>query len=146
MAHDFQLEEYKMLRSKAQETISRIEDLERNVIVASSAIFVFSVGSFQAKSKYQSLVILLLPLCVSLVGFFRYKGFASYVREINDYTIGLEKQLAGEKGGWLTYYYSEDRPIRDERYQQYRKSVWYAVIVFNLLAGMGLAIPLFYGR
>ena len=145
MPDDFLLEEYKMLRNKAQETIRRIEELERNVIVASSAIFVFSVGQTQTLNKYQSLVIFLLPLFVSIAGFMRYAGLALYVREVNQYTEGLEKQLAGEKGGWLTYYYSKDRPISDRQYQHYRRFIWYCVIAFNFLAAAALGLPRFYG-
>jgi hypothetical protein len=145
MADDFLLEEYKMLRTKSQDIIRRVEDLERNVVIACSAIFVFSVGTFKPEYKWQSLILFILPLCVSLVGFVRYKGLAFYARDVNKYTVIVEEKLAGKQGGWLTYYYSPDRQHTDKYYQRYRSSIWYAIILFNALAGLVLARPLFRG-
>jgi hypothetical protein len=145
-AEKFHPEEYKMLRTKAQDMTRRIEELERNVIVACSAIFVFAVATFKPHNSRETLILYFLPLCVSLVGFLRYKGLAHYMREINEYTQGLETKLGGAGAGWLNYYYSPDRPRTDDHYRQYRVSIWYATIVFNILAGAILAWPLFAGR
>jgi hypothetical protein len=145
MANEFLLEEYKMLRTKAQDVTRRIEELERNVVVACSAIFVFSVApSFKFEHGYQFLILFFLPLCVSLVGFVRYKGLALYMKEINGYAAGLESQLGGDPG-WLNYYYSKDRPYTDDHYRRFREAIWYAIIGFNFLAGAVLTYHIFNG-
>jgi hypothetical protein len=143
-AKDFLLEEYRILRSKSQETTHRIDELERNVIVACSAIFVFSVGTFKTEHKWQSLILFILPLCVSIVGFLRYSGLVHKAKEADDYTVLIEKKLAGSDGGWLTYYYSQDRPRSDEQYQRNRDLIWWAIMLFNVIAGLALVVPLFF--
>jgi hypothetical protein len=143
-ANDFVLEEYKMLRSKSQETIHRIDELERNVIVACSAIFVFSVGTFKTEHKWQSLILFILPLCVSIVGFLRYGGLVRKMREADDYTVLLERKLAGSNGGWFAYYYSEDRAYTDKQYRRRRDLIWWAIMFFNVIAGAALVVPLFF--
>jgi hypothetical protein len=140
MPDDFQLEEYKMLRTKAQDVIGRIEQLERNVVLASSAIFVFSLATFVPKTNYQSLIIYFLPLGVSLVGLVRLNRLEWYLREINRYTEErLERSLSKEKGGWLKYYYSELGS--SERSRRSYRLVWFFVVLFNLAAGTLLAFP-----
>jgi hypothetical protein len=62
--------------------------------------------------------------------------------EVNNYTIAVERELGGEKAGWLDYYYSPDRQRTDAKYQQYRTVIWLAIIAFNAVAALGLAIPL----
>ena len=61
MAGEFVLEEYKMLRTKAQELIRRIEELERNVVITCGAIFVFSVVTFKTQHEFQRLLLNVLP-------------------------------------------------------------------------------------
>ena len=142
-AKDFLLEEYRILRSKSQETTHRIDELERNVIVACSAIFVFSVSTFKTEHKWQSLILFILPLCVSIVGFLRYGGLVRKMREADEYTVSLEKKLAGSDGGWLTcYYYPKGRPSTDKLYRSKSDLIWRAIMGFSLAAGVVLAVPL----
>jgi hypothetical protein len=143
MAETFRLEEYKMLRTKSQTIINRVEDLERNVVLFCGAVFAFAVGtSFTPTYKYQSLILYVLPLAVSIVAWVRYRGLILYMTEVNNYTIAVERELGGEKAGWLDYYYSPDRQRTDAKYQQYRTVIWLAIIAFNAVAALGLAIPL----
>jgi hypothetical protein len=143
VGRDFRLEEYKMLRTKAQDLTRRIEELERNVVIACSAIFVFAVVTFETDHKYERLILFFLPFCVSVLGFVRYKGLAFYMKDVNSYTARVEIELGG--GGWLTHYYSEDRARTDDHYRQYREAIWYAIIFFNALAGGVLTYSLFRG-
>ena len=69
-----------------------------------------------------------------------------YIRQINEYTAGLELKLNGKKGGWLTYYCSKDRERADEDYQRYRIIIWYAIMGFSGLAFLVLSTPLFLGE
>jgi hypothetical protein len=143
MAESFRLEEYKMLRAKSQHTIGRIEDLERNVILFCGAILSVSMSpTFKPEYKYQSLIVYVLPLCVSIVGFLRYRGLYLYVKELSDYTIKIEKELGGDSGGWLHYYYSPERDRSDADYRFYRITIWWAIIAFNAVAAMGLIAPI----
>jgi hypothetical protein len=146
MVENFPLAEYKMLRDKAQDVIRRIEELERNVIIACSAIFVFSNANFKSDNKYQNMLLFSLPFFLSLIGFYRYKGFTLYLREINEYTMRLEEKLNDGKPGWLSYYYSNDRHYTDKHYKSYRIWIWYAVVTFNVVAGLSLAVPLLAGK
>src|ERR1700761_7412632 len=99
---DARLEEYKSLRMKALDLIKRLDDLERNTILACTAIFVF--GTTQA-APHMKHFLFALPTFVSAVAFVKYWGLADYLLQVNTYAASIEQELLG-RDGWLTAYYS----------------------------------------
>src|SRR5436305_12527915 len=91
---DGRLEEYKILRAKAQEMVKRLDDLERNVILACSAIFVYAVST-QWPNPVSRRVIYFLPFALSVIGWIKYVGLAKYLGQLNKYTASIEKEVLG---------------------------------------------------
>lgn len=134
------IEEYKMLREKSLDAIKRMDQLERDVIISCGAIFVFSVSSFKPADSYSRALIMFLPFLISLLGYFRYKGLSLYLKTVNAYTAKIEPELFGGTG-WLTYYYSELlQHKRADKWDNYRRIIWYSIMVFNLLAGSWIVL------
>jgi Ca2+/Na+ antiporter len=144
-------EEYKMLATKEHHATRRIEELERNVVIACSAIYVFSLVTFRSQQKIHIIILFSLPFLVSLVGFYRYWGLARYVEEIDHYALKLERELSSGVYGWLSYYYecplydAKDHhgfPRRSDGYfRRHRDFAWYAIMFVNFVAGIILILP-----
>ena len=137
MDDKFRLEEYKLLRDKSKAILDRVDNLERNLVLFCGAVFTFAVG-FRADYKFQSVLLYVLPFAVSLAAWRRYKGMLRYMKEVNNYTMKLEEELGGEKGGWLRYYYALEGNRSDDEFQKYRAVLWKSIIWFNALAALAL--------
>ena len=143
---DGRLEEYKALRSKAAEMVKRLDDLERNAIVACSAIFVFGISNYTWSNTISKSVIFFLPFVVACFGAVKYLGQAGYLSELNRYVAHIEPEIMG-RSGWLTAYYSLpgatllEPPIKgEEHFKWYRIVTWLALLGLTLTLGILLAI------
>jgi hypothetical protein len=129
----FAFAEYKNLRARAHELVRRIDQLERNVVVACSAVFVFSVSSLNASSAIAKTALYVLPPLISVLGLLRYVGLTQYLKEVNSYTVTLEAKLGGSPG-WLTHYYANSPDHKGERYfSVFRIVVWGFLIAANVI-------------
>ena len=130
------LEEYKMLRGRTRYVLERLERLEQNVLIACSAIYVFALSEFRPTDHEQRAIVYLLPSIVSIFGFFRYYALSGYLKEINYYTMELERKTEGL--GWLNHYYSQKKL---DVYYESRVWVWVFLVLLNLLAAIILIWP-----
>ena len=142
---DGRLEEYKILRIKAQEMVKRLDDLERNAIIACSAIFVFSVSTHWPNPIAKE-VLYFLPTALSWFGFLKYWGLASYLGEVNRYAAHIEPEVLG-RPGWLTAYYSEsaakvlDPPLQGEgHFASFRMATWIVLSILTPILGTLLTL------
>lgn len=139
MTESFDIIEYKDLREKAKDIVRRMDELERNVVIACSAIFVFSISTFQTDETYSRYLLFLLPVFVSLIGYARYWGLSRYLLEVNTYCAVLEKRLRKGEPGWLSKYY-ESEGRGDLYFKRFRRHLWHIVLVFNAIIGLWLVI------
>jgi hypothetical protein len=135
-----QFEEYKILRSKAQELVKRLDELERNTAVACSAIFVFALSNQAASSTLAKLILFILPSLVAGFGYFKYLGLSGYLRDVNDYAANLENAVIGHDS-WLKYYYSTRAARCGEYYfRRFRRGTWAALICLCVVLSTILCI------
>jgi hypothetical protein len=138
---EFALEEYKILRERASDMVRRIDQLERNVVIACSAIFVFALSGLKLDEPVPRWILYFMPLFVSAIGVYKYTGLSRYLRELNQYVAEIELKLNGGEPAWLNRYYNNsNNNFGNSHFRRYRVHLWTSILIFNSVIGLVLSI------
>lgn len=143
MQRDLRLKEIEYLRKEIEYRTVGQAVLERNVVVAISAVYValatLDISRLAPPLASLSLYFWIIPFLVAVGGAARFFDDHNAIRDIGGYIAKIERELDPESGGWETYR-SAQRKGATARYNkgwarvpwQIRRASWFVLILITM--------------
>jgi len=126
-ASELQADEYRILRGEIEERSKEQREMERNVVIITTAIISFLLVNPAQKPELAKLATLgwLIPPIVAFLALGRWLESLKMIKTLADYICFYEISIIGNKGAW-------EKRLRDERLRNELKFVSRSSIVFWL--------------
>lgn len=120
-------DEYRILRAEIEERSKEQREMERNVVIITTAIISFLLVNPAQKPELVKLATLgwLIPPIVAFLALGRWLESLKMIKTLADYICLYEISIVGHKGAW-------EKRLRDERFRMNLKFVSRSSIVFWL--------------
>lgn len=152
----FVVEEYKALRTEIIINIQANHMVERDVVIASLAVFSFVYAAksagLQVFDSGITLVAAFIPTLLASLGWYRTWATTQSILKIGGYLLKLEKSIPGISEnllGWEEYMHTFRQEVERRHdsfaFELYQRMFWLSVIAVNLLVGMAICFVWWIG-